>query len=183
MLNTGSGPLPHHIYCYVDSSFIRKEATGFEECVWFGLSSTHGRMWGCHVMLKCGAVYRNVPPHAIAFKADPELDWKQEYAQVWDCYGSQFSTVIYPFLNDLNCDVCLRNDVLLGGDYLFTAIPLNDGYTAEPRQSKEFKFIRLDNGRLTIQPTDRVLFVDDSFTKTEWPVDLKPQTDYYSCEG
>jgi hypothetical protein len=43
-------------------------------------------------------------------------------------------------------------------------------------------FIKLENGRLTIQPTDRVLFHDLSFVTPEWPTNLKTTTEIYSCE-
>jgi hypothetical protein len=60
------------------------------------------------------------------------------------------------------------------GTYLFTAVPLNDAYTRDPSQSKEFMFIQTEQGRLTIQPTNRVLFVDKSFTVDQgWPTNLK----------
>ena len=89
MLYTGSGNIPHHIYCWVDSSFIRKDVkpNTYEPCVWFALHAKAGHSWGCHVMLECGAVWRGVPPHALAFSANPEKTWHLEDTQIWDCYG------------------------------------------------------------------------------------------------
>jgi hypothetical protein len=46
---------------------------------------------------------------------------------------------------------------------------------------KEFIFIKLDNGRLTIQPTNKVLFIDSSFITPMIPK-LKLQEQIYSCE-
>jgi hypothetical protein len=68
------------------------------------------------------------------------------------------------------------------GDYLFSVAPADDGFSAEPSQNKEFTFIALDNGRLTIQPTDYVLFADTSFTTPEWPAGIRRQRDIHSCE-
>ncbi len=185
MLYTSSGALPKHIYCYVDSKFIRKEKTGYEKCVWFGLSSVPGRAWGLHVMLECGAVYRNIPPHAISF-FDVYTDdkWTISEAQEWDCYGTQFSTIIYPYLDGMEAFVKTEG-VELNARYLFTAIPIGDGFTNEPTQSKEFMFMETEGGRLTIQPTDRVLFYDKSFVDDcqNWPNDLKPQTQVWRSEG
>jgi hypothetical protein len=70
----------------------------------------------------------------------------------------------------------------LHGQYLFTVAPIEDGFSNEPSQSKEFKFIKLDNGRITIQPTNKVLFIDKSFTEEEVFHELKLQTEVYSCE-
>lgn len=167
MIYSGSGDLPKHIYCWVDSSFIRKDARGFEPCVWFALHSHPGRAWGCHILLECGAVYRNVPPHALAFGVNPD-SWSLQQAQMWDCYGSQFSTVEYTLLAGLR----MTTREGYSGRYLFTAIPLRDGYSDHPEQAKEFMFCALDNGRLTIQPTNRVLFHDKSFCEAAWPANL-----------
>ena len=67
-MSSSSASLPRHYYVWVDSAFIREGGAGFEPAVWFGLHSHPGRAWGCHVMLECGAFYRGLPPHAIAFK-------------------------------------------------------------------------------------------------------------------
>jgi hypothetical protein len=48
-------------------------------------------------------------------------------------------------------------------------------------QDKEFIFVQLDNGRLTIQPTNKVAFIDPSFILPDLPK-LKTQTITYSCE-
>ena len=69
------------------------------------------------------------------------------------------------------------------GTYLFTAAFADDAFTRTPEQQKEFSFIELDNGRLTIQPTNRTLFEDKSFTiNTGSPKDLVTQTEVWSCE-
>jgi hypothetical protein len=73
--------LPFHKYVWVDSSFIRTGGlSGFEPAVWFGLVSQYGRAWGLNVMLECGAVYRSLPPHAIAFRKNPD-PWTIKDAQ------------------------------------------------------------------------------------------------------
>lgn len=176
MIYSGSGDLPKHIYCFVDSKLIRINGKGFEPCVWFAVRSWPGRAWGCHIMLECGALYRDVPPHALAFTPKPDF-WPLRDAQRWNCYGTQFSTIEYTFLQGLALHT--RESV---GSYLFTAIPLNDGYTDEPAQAKEFVFCRLDNGRLAILPTNMVLFRDASFGEAKWPSDLKPSTFKWSVE-
>jgi len=173
MLYTGSGSIPQHVYCWVDSSFIRKDVkpNTFEPCIWFGLHSKTSRAWGLHVMLECGAVYRGVPPHSIAFNQKPEKNWSLLQSQMWDCYGDQFSVTKYTYLTGLRVELRRHNNAM--GRYMFTAIPMNDGFTAEPTQSKEFMFIELDNGRLTIQPTNELRFHEKSYTEGGWPTDLK----------
>jgi len=169
--------LPIHKYVWVDSSFIRKAGTGFEPAVWFGLVSIYGRAWGLNVMLECGAIYRNLPPHAVAFRKDPE-PWAITDAQMWDCYADRFQLHEYAYLRDMT--VKTKNDI---GTYLFTAAFIDDAFTRMPEQGKEFSFIELENGRLTIQPTNRILFEDRSFTiDTGPPKDIVTQTEVWSCE-
>ena len=177
------GELPRHIYCYVDSIYTHTESQGFLPCVWFGLVSYPGRTWGCTVMLECGAIYRNVPAHAIAFDQDPQNPWSPDEAQSYDCYGERFTTLEYTYLSGLDCKAKCK-DIPYKGKYLFTVAPIGDGYSAYPEQAKEFCFIQLDNGRLTIQPTNHVVFRERSFTdnKLEFPSGLRRQTNVWSAE-
>jgi hypothetical protein len=139
-------------------------------------------MWGCTIMLECGAVYRAVPPHALAFDPQPELDWREYQAQRWDCYGREFSTIEYTYLRGMEA-VVKCSDTFRYGTYIFTAAPIDDGFSRHPEQAKELMFLRGHNGRLMIQPTDKVLFCDPSFVVTpEWPTDLKTTTEIYTCE-
>ena len=179
MIFSQAGDLPHHIYCKVDMAHTRLAKTGFEDCVWFGLNSTHGRLWGCNVLLECGAIYRNVPIHKLAWGADPQLVWGPEDAQVWDCYGPQYTLLEYKYL--ASTDVETRKAGL--GQYLCTAAPIGDGYSREPSQAKEFTFIRLENGRFAVLPTDHIIVHETSFTNARWPDDIKRQTETYSCEN
>jgi len=177
------GELPRHIYCYVDSTYTHTVAQGFLPCVWFGLVSYPGRTWGCTVMLESGAIYRNVPAHAIAFYPHRTTPWWADQAQTWDCYGERFTTLEYKYLAGLDCKVKCK-DESYEGKYLFTAAPVGDGFSAYPDQAKEFCFIQLDLGRLAIQPTNNVVFRERSFTdnKLEFPSGLRRQTDVWSAE-
>jgi hypothetical protein len=135
------------------------------------------------VLLECGAIYRNIPAHAIAFKDKPLLRWSTKDAQTWDCYGEGFTTLEYKYLQGLECAV-MANKRRKIGTYLFTAAPIGDGFSAYPDQAKEFCFIELENGRLTIQPTNNIVFRERSFTdnRLDFPQGLKRQADIWSCE-
>jgi hypothetical protein len=180
MLYTGAAPLPRHTYCYVQPHTFGNE--DWVRVAWFGLVSHPGRTWGCHVMLECGAVYRNVPLHKLAHKTTG-TPWDPADAQTWDCYGHHFSVLEYPFLEGTRMRTRLRSKQEHTGNYLFTAIPMMDGFSLEPEQSKEFYFIKLDNGRYTAQPTNHVLVLDKSFiTEANWPK-LKRQTEIWSVDN
>ena len=177
------GQLPRHLYCWVDTRHTHKEPAGFAPAVWFGLVGYPGRMWGCTVMLESGAVYRNLPAHAIAFGPEPDGEWGPSQAQQWDSYGWDFTAIEYDYLRGLDCMV-KAGDSEITGEYLFTVAPVGDAFSAYPEQAKEFTFAKLDNGWLSIQPTNRVVFREKSFTdnKLEFPVGLKRQTDVWTAE-
>jgi hypothetical protein len=133
-------------------------------------------------MLETGAVFRSLPPHAIAFSMHSEEPWSVTDAQMWDCYGTDFSALEYPYLSGLRC-LAKAGAQQLPGQHLFSIAPIGDGFSAVPEQAKEFHFIELENGRLTIQPTDRVVYEDKSFTgPLAFPHGLARQTEVYSCE-
>lgn len=178
-MSSSSGSLPRHYYVWVDSSFLRPNGEGFEPAVWFGLHSHPGRAWGCHVLLECGAFYRGLPPHSIAFSPEPDQrHWTLKQAQVWDCYGRDFSLLVYDYLDGLRVTVKGGGT----GEYLFTAAPQGDAFTQHPSQSKEFMFIRTTGDRLTIVPTNNLLFEERSFTVDQgWP-HLKRSEEVWSCE-
>jgi hypothetical protein len=182
------GELPRHQYCFVDSSFTHRVPVGFVPATWYGLVSMRGRTWGLTVMLESGAVYRNLPPHAIAFDRDPP-PWDIKDAQRWDVYGTDFTAIEYTYLQNLVVMAHVNDGSAsrsLLGTYLFTVGPIGDGFSAFPEQAKEFSFVRLDNGRLTIQPTNHLIFRERSFTKNDamaFPLkDLKRQFEVFSCE-
>jgi hypothetical protein len=179
MIYSGAGPLPRHNYCYVQANTFGNRF--WERVVWFGVVSIPGRTFGCHVMLESGAVYRNVPLHKLSHIMNIDC-WEPSDGQTWDCYGHQFSVVEYPFLEAAPVLVRLRNKKELSGRYMFTLIPMCDGFSSEPEQAKEFYFIKLDNGRFTAQPTNHILVQDKSFTSSvKWPR-LKRQTETWSVE-
>jgi hypothetical protein len=191
MLSTHVGQLPRHQYVWVDSDFTHEKPIGFVPAVWFGLVSYPGRAWGCTVMLECGAIYRALPPHALAFSDSPEIYWPVQMAQRWDCYGWNFTAHIYDYLDGLDCRVRIELDcpvrieryTELDGQYLFSVAPVGDAFSAYPEQAKEFTFVRLDNDRLTVQPTNNLLFTEKSFTRdVGWPTDLQRQSKVYHAE-
>lgn len=176
------GELPRHLYVWIDSRFTHREPIGFVPAVWFGLVSLSGRVWGCTVLLDSGAVYRALPPMALAFRLGAADAWTERDAQHWDCYGTGFSVLEYRYLAGLAVTARV-GDRELPGHYLFSVAPVGDGFSAVPEQAKEFSFIALENGRLTIQPTNHLLVHEASFTKVQgFPTDLKRQTEIWSCE-
>jgi len=178
------GGIPRHQYVYVDTTHTHKKPCGWLPVLWFGIVSFPGRAWGLNVMFETGAIYRNLPPHSIAFSNTCDAPWTIKDAQTWDCYGTDFSCLEYEYLSSLDCKV-LANKKEHMGQYLFTVAPIGDAFSSYPEQAKEFSFIRLENDRLTIQPTNHLIFRERSFTTNdamEFPRDMVRQTTIWSCE-
>lgn len=149
--------------------------------MWVGLTAIPGRAWGINVILRDGdALYRNIPPHAVAFSSDPDPIWTIQQAELWDCYSYGFATLQNPILRSLSVRAKIREGIYLG-EYLFSTTHLHDGWSDAVEQDKEFIFIRLNNNRLTIQPTNKVAFIDESFLLPQLSP-LKTQAIIYSCE-
>lgn len=173
-----------HQYAYVDSTFTHREPEGFVPVVWFAVHSVAGRMFGASVLFENGAIYRDIPLHALAHEAHPAAVWRPADAQRWDAYGEQLQVVRLPYLDGLACSARVGDQTDHRGRYLFSLQPLGDDYSREPAQDKTFTLLALTNGRYTCQPTDRVLVWDESFTthRGEWPTVFKRARQRYSCE-
>jgi hypothetical protein len=179
-MNTKIGALPTHRYIYIDSEFTHENPIGPVEAMWVGLTSIPSRAWGINVILRDGgALYRNLPPNAVRFKEKALEGWRIEESQLWDCYSYNFTILQNPILRGLPVTTKINQNIYKG-TYLFSTAHLNDGWSDSPDQDKEFIFIELDNGRLTIQPTNKVAFQDNSYTTPIIPK-LKLQDTIYSC--
>ena len=160
--------LPQHQYIEVDRRYLsRGQHEGWEEAVWFAVSAVPHRAWGCTVMLKCGALYRGLPLHAIVH--DPigkVIEWTLPEAQRWDCFGYDFVTHRHGYLRELDCSAWIApSRKWLPGAYLFTADFYDDSYSLEPSQTKSSHFIALGNGRLAVLPGNNLLWEEASFTR------------------
>jgi hypothetical protein len=180
-MNTKIGALPTHRYIWIDSEYTHEKPVGPVEAMWVGLTSIPSRAWGINVILReGGALYRNIPPNAVSFKKK-SIKWKINQSQLWDCYSYNFTVLQNPILRGMPVSVKVGPNILIG-TYLFSTTHLFDGWSDSPEQDKEFIFIELTNGRLTIQPTNKVAFIDKSYTLPTTLPKLKLQETIYSCE-
>lgn len=172
--------LPFHVYGYLHRTFLSAgQCDGWEPCVWFGLTCPRNRSVGLSVLLACGAVYRELPPQAFAFREDAPV-WTLQQAQAWDCFGGSAQTIEYRYLREFPVKVIASD---LTGTYLWTVEFGEDGFSRDPGQAKCLHVIALDNGRLTLQPNDRLLWFDASFTAPGPPPTwLRRQTQVWGVE-
>lgn len=176
-------PTPRHYYGFVDMSHISRDGrTGWIPAAMFALHARTGRAFGISVHLHNNAIYRNLPPQAWSF-TETDQPWGIAEAQTWDCLSEDISVIEIPYLTQLQLMVYIRG-LWKPGSYLFSVEFAGGGWAETPEQNKAAHFIRLDNGRLTIQPGNRVLWKDPSFNKGGWwrPGWLKLQDKEWTCE-
>ena len=181
-MNNKTSSIPELKVVWVDTNFTHEKPIGFQEALWVQTTATPDRAWGITVVFRHGGMmYRNLPPHAIAFdKKDRQNDWTLDYAQLWNCYGYQYEHMVCEHLSDSHVEVIIC-DELISGEYLFQTSFIGDSYSLQPEQDKTFIWVKLENDRLTIQPTNRVTFRDTSFIIEDEIPRLKLQTEIYRC--
>lgn len=163
------GSIPNHRYILVDTLYTHEKSIGWQEAMWVGITSIPGRAWGINVIFRFGGMmYRNIPPNAIAFRHDPQTFWNIDDSQAWNCYSYDFVTLQDPVLSNMRLKVKTKSGIHTG-EYMFSTTHINDGYSESPDQDKTFIWCKLDNGRMTIQPNNHVVFEDSSYI-----IDVKP---------
>lgn len=172
--------LPNHLYGYVRRSFLSNdECMGWEPAVWFGLTCPKNRAFGLSVLLECGGLYRELPPHAWVF-SEPAPKCGIEAAQAYDCFGGNVQAIEYDYLREMPVTVIRSGE---RGLYVFSVEFADNGFSRHPEQSKALHAIRLDSGALTFQPGNHLTFYDSSFTQLDadcsW---LRRQTDVWGVE-
>lgn len=178
--------LPYHLYVTVRAGII---ADTQQRGALFALQPNLGGIFGAHVLLECGAVYRNIPIHHLRLDLPDMIDVPSTHeptdAQVWDCYSSQYRALEYSYLRGLGTRVKTPGGCVVGR-YLFTLIPEGDAFSRHLDQAKEFVVSHcVVTGRLYVRSTDRILFVDTSLPTTtgEWPTHLfRQEGTMPSCE-
>ena len=179
-MNNKTSSIPELKVVWVDTRFTHEKPIGFQEALWVQTTATPDRAWGITVVFrKGGMMYRNLPPHAISF-GNQTLPWTLNKAQLWNCYGYQYEHMVCEHLSDSQVEVMIYDD-LFSGEYLFQTSFIGDSYSLQPEQDKTFIWVKLENNRLTIQPTNRVTFRDSSFIIEGVIPRLKLQTEIYRC--
>jgi hypothetical protein len=178
--------LPRHRYCYVIEAAVHRKGSHTKTlpCVWWGMSATPGRMFGCHILLESGAMVVDLPLHALRHKADAtqrQMPWE---AQRWDGYGWAMEAHEPAYLSGLYCRVLSEDhrEVVSIGETWFLLDHVHDGYSMEPGQHKHHWVVALTDGTLTCVPQDMLLISEKSFTKPDGIPPIKRQDKLWSCE-
>jgi hypothetical protein len=151
---------------------------GFQDIIVFGAQSVAGKALTFHIMTEEGAVRSRVPIHMLAWK-EPITELPLDYLQLWDCFGYNISVTTYEYLSQSRVKVLFKNGNAQWGNYMMTFDWYNNPFSEEPTQYKAAHLIKLDSGQFVLQPNNRLIWKDMSFTtkpfpeKPDWKVDNK----------
>jgi hypothetical protein len=169
MLNINIPP----IECFVRGEYLRNFEDSFDKkfpCVIFGMSSIPARTPLFHFLMEDGGIWWRMPISAFCWKNDAEHQDLDDIV-LWDSFSYHPSATVFELLKNKKISFMTRSKEKLLGDYLFTldwcsADPnsLDVGFSEAPGQHKCGHVIKLDNGNFAIQPNNRVLVNDPSFT-------------------
>jgi hypothetical protein len=179
--------LPRHRYVYVCEDAVLRRGNPLQTipAVWWGMSATPGRMFGCHVLLENGAVVVDLPLHVLRQHAiGAAVLWYPEDAQRWDAYGAQLAAHEPAYLSGLSCEVLSPTHTRTGmtGTLWFYVDHVRDGYSLEPAQHKHHWVVALDNGAFTCVPQDMLLVTERSFTAVTGVPPIERQVRLWTCE-
>lgn len=160
--------LPKHRYVWVRNDMLYREPEpGLTPAVWFGISSTPGRAFGCHVLLESGATVIDLPLNALYWTAEPEVEYQLDISDAvdWDSFGWAVEVYEPEYLSGLTVDVLPEGGTGLSVGEAWFAIDWTDnGWSDYPEQHKWLWVVADDSGRLIARPQNRLLFYESSFT-------------------
>ena len=176
--------LPVHQYVTISPGVVHDDV---QHGVWFAVQSNIGAIWGGHVMLENGAIYRNVPLHLLSIGRNDSPYHSPHDLQLWDCYHEEARAHEYNYLRGLyTISQSPKASAPFFGSYLFTIIPKADSFSRHLDQAKEFVVsVVAGTGRIVIRATNELMFCDKSIAPlpTVWPKGLRRQMSMPSVEG
>ena len=181
------------IECYVRGNFLRDQLDSHDKyfpCVIFGVASIKGRSPLFHFMMEDGGIWWRMPIHAFCWKEDAPQQELDELV-LWDSFTYHVGVTAFPILKNKTCKFTSRRRVQYSGRYLFTldwgsSTDMSDtdfGLSEFPSQHKCGHFIQMDNGNFAIQPNNRLIMHDPSFTvKEDIVINRKYNTTLWTAE-
>lgn len=171
--------IPHFFTKIRTEHFYQHDGrNGMTEVIVFGAQSVAGRALTFHILTDDGCMRSRVPIHMLAWKEDSEKK-PLDYLQLWDCFGYNISCTVYEYLDQMRVKTFFKDGSSMWGSYMMTFDWFLNPSSEEPTQYKCAHMIRLDDGNYTLQPNNRLMWKDMSFTtkkfpdKPDWKVDDK----------
>jgi hypothetical protein len=161
------------IECYVRGNYLRNQKDSHDKyfpCVIFGVASIPGRSPLFHLMMEDGGIWWRMPISAFCMEPNtPEEDIHN--LVLWNSFSPYVTVSEFYALKNMRMSYRNRKREVISGKYLFTLDwhnsdfnLLDTGYSENPGQHKCGHVILRDDGNIAIQPNNRVLVSDPSFT-------------------
>jgi len=161
--------LPKHRYVWVRNDMLYREPEpGLTPAVWFGISSTPGRAFGCHVLLESGATVIDLPLHALYWTDEPPTPKPRALSETvdWDSFGWSVEVYAPEYLSGLTVEILDGGEPTgSSGEAWFATDWTDNGWSDYPEQHKWLWVVAEDTGHLVALPQNRLLFCESSFTK------------------
>lgn len=161
------------IECWVRGNHLRNQADSHDQyfpCVVFAVTSLPDRSPLFHFLMEDGGVWWRAPITAFCSRPGAE-EMDLHDLVLWNSFSSYVTVTEFSMLKSKRMSYRDRHRTVHNGDYLFTLDwhqPEDNvsyaGWAVNPGQHKCGHVIRLDNGNYAIQPNNRILAFDPSFT-------------------
>lgn len=185
------------IDCFIRKEFLfnQEEHHGeFESGFLFGVTSLMNKTLLFNFMSSGGGHFCRLPIHAFCHKKDAPVQSLNDLV-TWNNFSYYIGVIRYDYLATFcRAKIKLRDGQIYFGNYMFTvdyANPDKDlinqdfGLSEDPYEHKSASLFKLDNGNFSIQPNNRVLYVDASFIEpyTEVPKWRAQKSEWKVPEG
>lgn len=140
-------------------------------CIVHAIQSFGGKALHFHALTDFGANFSTVCLDSLYHKEPSGDQLPLDFLQLWDCFSNNASFITYNYLAECRVKVLFKDKSIMWGSYFGTVYWYDNGYTNEPTQFKEGHIILLDNGQVAVQPNNRLMFKDMSFTGTPFPAE------------
>ena len=161
------------IECYVRGNFLRDQQDSHHltfRCYIFGVASLPDRVPMFHFMMEDGGIWWRMPINAFCWKPDaPPMELHDQV--LWNCFSPYIAVTVFHNLRGMRMSYKDRHRNQHNGTYMMTfdwhspePNNTNVGWSENPGQHKCGHLIQLDNGNYAIQPNNRVILRDPSFT-------------------
>lgn len=180
------------IECYVRGNFLRNQEDSHDvylPCVIFGVASVQSRSPLFHILMEDGGLWWRLPISAFCSKPGvPQEDLHN--LVLWNSFSPSITVTKFANLANMRMAYIDRTKTKIHGKYLFTLDwhnpdynRLDVGYSETPDQHKCGHVIQRDDGNFAIQPNNRVLLFEPSFTtKDKLVIDRLVNTHLYDVE-
>lgn len=138
----------------------------YVEAIICAVKSIAGRALTFSALLDSGALFSGLPVSAIVSKplSKDTPDYGLDYLSLWDCLSNEIDVEEINVLSEHRCRVIMKNKRWEFGEYAMSFTWGNSFWATDPVEDKVMNLIALDNGQYAIQPNNRCLFMDMSFT-------------------